>query len=161
VFSDNRTPVRDGGHSPHVQDFQTMKVHESPGGGLFMDKRELLEKLRTELGSLEYGRNRRSVHMPWENVSFFHDSVTCLNYGLEGRPHPCQQCMLMPYVPENARAESNPCHHIPLDNQGNTIDSLDRGYNRNSVEDVVAGWLRAKIAEIENDLTAAEVHHQD
>ena len=122
-----------------------------------MDKREVLEKLKTELGSLEYGRNRRSVHMPWENVSFFQDSVTCLNNGLDGHPHPCQNCMLMPYVPQDARAESNPCHHIPLDSQGNTIESLDRGYNRSSVEEAVANWLRAKITELERELAAEEV----
>jgi hypothetical protein len=118
------------------------------------DKREILEKLKTELGSLEYGRNRRSVHMPWENVSFFQDSVTCLNYGQEGRPNSCGQCLLMPYVPEGAKAELNPCHHIPLDAKGNTIESLDRGYNRSSVEESVAGWLRAKIAELEQELSA-------
>jgi hypothetical protein len=122
-----------------------------------MDKYEVLAKLKTELGSLEYGRNRRSVSMPWESASFFQDSVTCLNYGLEGRPHPCGNCMLMPYVPESSRAEINPCHHIPLDTKGNTIESLDRGYNRCSVEDAVAKWLRARIAELENDLAASEV----
>jgi hypothetical protein len=121
-----------------------------------IDKREVLEKLKTELGSLEYGRNRRSVTMPWESASFFQDSVTCLNYGLEGRPHPCGQCMLMPYVPAGARAETNPCHHIPLDSKGNTIDSLDRGYNRSSVEEAVANWLRSKIADLEHELAASE-----
>jgi hypothetical protein len=119
-------------------------------------KRELLEKLKSELGALEYGRNRRSVHMPWEEVSFFQDSETCLNYGLEGRPHPCGGCMLMPFVPEGARRESVPCHHIPLDAKGNTIDRLDRGYNRNSVEEAVAVWLRARIEELEKELAAAE-----
>ncbi len=121
-----------------------------------MDKKEVLQKLKYELGQLEFGRNRRSVNMPWESVSFFQDSVTCLNYGLEGRPHPCGQCMLMPYVPAGAQSETNPCHHIPLDNKGNTIDSLDRGYNRSSVEEAVANWLRMKIAELENELAASE-----
>ncbi len=121
-----------------------------------MDKKQVLEKLKYELGQLEYGRNQRSVRMPWENVSFFQDSVTCLNYGLEGRPHPCGNCMLMPYVPEGARSETNPCHHIPLDTKGNTIDSLDRGYNRSSVEEAVANWLRIRIAELERELAATE-----
>ncbi|HWR16989.1 MAG TPA: hypothetical protein VN577_19325 [Terriglobales bacterium] len=117
-----------------------------------VSKQELLEKLKVELGSLEYGRNRRSVHMPWEEISFFQDSVTCLNQGLDGRPHPCTDCMLMSFVPETARKEKNPCHFIPLDPQGTTIDRLDRGYNRNSVEEAVAIWLRAKIAELEQEL---------
>lgn len=123
-----------------------------------INKQEVLEKLRTELGSLEFGRHRQSVHMPWEEVSFFQDSVTCLNYGLEGRPHPCQGCMLMPFVPEAARQEAVPCHHIPLDSKGNTIDRLDRGYNRNSVEEAVAAWLRAKITELERDLAETEAN---
>ena len=121
-----------------------------------IDKKEVLQKLKYELGQLEYGRNQRSVRMPWENVSFFQDSVTCLNHGLEGRPHPCGQCMLMPYVPEGAKKESNPCHHIPLDTKGNTIESLDRGYNRSSVEEAVATWLRSKIADLEKELAASE-----
>lgn len=121
-----------------------------------VSKQELLEKLKVELGSLEFGRNRRSVHMPWEDVSFFQDSVTCLNHGLEGRPHPCRNCMLMPFVPDSARAESNPCHHIPLDIKGSTIDTLDRGYNRSSVEEAVARWLRTKIADLEQELAASE-----
>jgi hypothetical protein len=119
-------------------------------------KRELLEKLRTELGALEFGRNRRSVHMPWEDVSFFQDSETCLNYGFDGRPHPCSGCMLMAYVPEAGRSESVPCHHIPLDAKGNTIERLDRGYNRSSVEEAVATWLRSRIKELEKELGAAE-----
>ena len=121
-------------------------------------KRELLEKLKLELGSLEYGRNRRSVHMPWEEVSFFQDSEACLNYGLEGRPHPCGGCMLMDFVPVEARHEAVPCHHIHLDRKGNTIDSLDRGYNRSSVEEAVAGWLRTRIAELERELAGAEAN---
>jgi hypothetical protein len=90
--------------------------------------------------------------MPWEEVSFFQDSVTCLNHGLEGRPHPCGNCMLMAFVPEPARNETNPCHHIPLDQKGVTIERLDRGYNRSSVEEAVAAWLRTKIAELEQEL---------
>jgi len=121
-----------------------------------MAGREILEKLKAELGALEYGRTRRSVHMPWEEISFFQDSATCLNYGLEGRPHPCGKCMLMPFVPENSRSETVPCHHIPLDAEGNTIENLDRGYNRNSVEEAVIGWLKMRIAELEKQLAAAE-----
>lgn len=121
-----------------------------------MDKREVLDKLKYELGALEYGRTKRSVHLPWEETSFFQDSVTCLNYGQDGRPKPCARCMLIPYVPENSRNETVPCHHIPLDEKGNTIENLDRGYNRHSVEEAVIGWLRAKISEIEKELASSE-----
>jgi len=122
-----------------------------------MEKREILEKLKAELGALEFGRARRSVHMPWEEISFFQDSATCLNYGLEGRPHPCGNCMLMDYVPAEAHNENVPCHHIPLDAKGNTIENLDRGYNRNSVEEAVIGWLKLRIAEIEQEVAAEAV----
>jgi hypothetical protein len=131
--------------------------YQDLGGRPMMTKKELLERLKTELGSLEFGRSRRSVYMPWEDVSFFQDSVTCLNHGLEGRPHPCSECLLMQFVPEPSRNETNPCHHIPLDRKGNTIDRLDRGYNRSSVEESVAAWLRSKIAELEQDLAETTV----
>jgi hypothetical protein len=121
-----------------------------------MEKREILEKLKTELGALEYGRNKRSVHLPWEEISFFQDSVTCLNYGEEGRPHPCRNCLLMPWVPEDSRKEIVPCHHIPLDAKGNTIQNLDRGYNRHSVEEAVIAWLRSRIFELEKEIAATE-----
>jgi len=62
----------------------------------------------------------------------------------------------MPYVPEGAKAETNPCHHIPLDGKGNTIERLDRGYNRSSVEEAVASWLRKRIAELEAELEQTE-----
>jgi len=121
-----------------------------------ISNQELLEKLKIELGALEFGRNRRSVRMPWEDVSFFQDSVTCLNHGLDGRPNPCGNCSLMRFVPETAHSETNPCHHIPLDSKGNTIDSLDRGYNRSSVEEAVVVWLRRRIAELEHELNATQ-----
>jgi hypothetical protein len=120
-----------------------------------MEKREILEKLKAEVGALEYGRNRRSVHMPWEEVSFFQDSVTCLNYGQEGRPNSCGKCLLMQWVPQDRRTESVPCHHIPLDSKGNTIENLDRGYNRYSVEEAVVVWLKSRIAELEQELVTS------
>jgi hypothetical protein len=121
------------------------------------DKQELLDKLKAELGLLEFGRNRRSVHMPWEDVSFFQDSPTCLNYGLETRQHACGKCLLMQFVPESSQNEPNPCHHIPLDRAGNTIAFLDRGYNRHSVEDAVITWLKQTIQQLEaeQNLTSA------
>ena len=121
-----------------------------------MEKRELLEKLKTELGALEYGRTKRSVHLPWEETSFFQDSVTCLNYGQEGRPRPCGDCTLMQFVPDGSRTETVPCHHIPLDARGNTIQNLDRGYNRNSVEEAVIGWLKARISQLEKEVAVTE-----
>lgn len=121
-----------------------------------MDKREILEKLKTELGALEYGRTKRSVHLPWEETSFFQDSATCLNYGQSGRPQPCGNCLLMAFVPEASQKETVPCHHIPLDDEGNTIENLDRGYNRQSVEEAVIGWLRAKISGLEKELASSE-----
>jgi methyl coenzyme M reductase gamma subunit len=121
-----------------------------------LSTRELLEKLKAELGSLEYGRHRKSVHLPWEEASFFQDSETCINHGLEGRPNPCGACMLIDFVPAGARTENIPCHHIPLDEKGTCIDGLDRGYNRSSVEEAVAGWLRGKIAELEREVESVE-----
>jgi hypothetical protein len=120
------------------------------------NRREILEKLKFELSFLEQGGYGRSVHTSWEETSFFQDSITCLNYGEEGRPHPCSECMLNDFVPESMKNETVPCHHIPLDSKGNTISNLDRGYNRASVQDAVVVWLRSVIAAMEAQLATEE-----
>ena len=115
------------------------------------EKQGLLEKLKFELSFLEQGGYGRSVRTPWKPTSIFQDSVTCLNYGEPGRPHPCSECMLIDFVPEQSRNETVPCHHIPLDDKGTTVESLDQGYNRARLEEAVIDWLRQLVARLERE----------
>jgi hypothetical protein len=83
-------------------------------------------------------------------TSLFQDSVTCLNYGEPSRPHPCKECLLIDFVPEPSRNETVPCHHIPINATGDTIETMDRGYNRQQLEEAVIGWLREVITQLES-----------
>jgi hypothetical protein len=115
------------------------------------DNRDLLAVLKFELSFLEQGGYGRSVRTPWKSTSTFQDSLTCLNYGEPDRPHPCNECLLYAFVPEQFRTETVPCHHIPLNDRGDTLDSVDRGYNQLEIEENLRSWLRATIARLEDE----------
>lgn len=113
------------------------------------DDRDILEILQEELDFIEKGGYGRSVRTPWEPTSVFQDSLSCLNYGYPYRAHPCSECRLMDFVPPERRAEVVPCHHIPLGETGETIETLEAGENQQKLEESVKEWLRARISQIE------------
>ena len=118
------------------------------------DDRDVLEVLKTELGHIEKGGYGRSVRTPWQATSVFQDSLTCINYGYPYRAHPCDECVLNDLVPPESLGEVIPCHHIPLNEAGETIEMLESEDNQQSMEEKVKAWLRAKIQEIEEERAA-------
>jgi hypothetical protein len=120
------------------------------------DERDILELLRVELDTIEKGGYGRSVRTPWKPTSIFQDSLTCLNFGYPYRAHPCDECFLDELVPEERRSEVVPCHHIPLNEEGETVETLELKDNQQLTEETVKRWLREKIAEIERERAAAE-----
>ena len=119
------------------------------------DTRDRLEILKAELSFIEQGGYGRSVRTPWKPTSIFQDSLSCLNYGYPYRAHPCHECLLDDFVPEQKRAADVPCHHIPLDPEGDTVEELELAENQQLLEEKVKEWLRARIKEIEDERTAA------
>jgi hypothetical protein len=113
------------------------------------DVRDILEVLQAELDFIEKGGYGRSVRTPWKSKSAFQDSPTCLNYAYVERAHPCSECHLLDFVPSERRAETVPCHFIPLDESGETIDNLELENNQMRLEQALKTWLRARIKEIE------------
>jgi hypothetical protein len=113
------------------------------------DKRETIEVLRAELDFVEKGGYGRAVKTPWQPTSIFQDSPSCLNLGDPERTHPCSECLLIDFVPPEARAEEVPCHHIPLDSAGTTIDELEWKEDQRKTEKTVENWLRATLARLE------------
>jgi hypothetical protein len=113
------------------------------------DNRDMLELLSEELSFLEKGGYGRSVRTPWKPTSVFEDSLSCLNYGYPYRAHPCTECQLMDFVPSDGRDDAVPCHRIPLNESGDTIDTLELDDNQQKMEESVKTWLRAKIQQIE------------
>jgi hypothetical protein len=115
------------------------------------DDRDILEILKFELDFLEQGGYGRSVRTPWKATSAFQDSLTCINFGDPYRSHPCNDCLLMQFVPEERRSETVPCHHIALDESGQTVDKLEAQENQEGLEERVKNWLRVTIKRIEQE----------
>jgi hypothetical protein len=113
------------------------------------DERDILELLKDELDFIEKGGYGRSVRTPWRSKSTFQDSLSCINYASQYRAHPCNECHLLDFVSPEDRAQNVPCHHIPLNIDGDTIEDLEQQDNQAKLEQEVSSWLRAKIKEIE------------
>ena len=111
------------------------------------DERDVLELLKTELGFIEQGGYGRSVRTPWKATSPFRDSLTCVNYALPEKSHPCSECHLIDFVPREKQSEEVPCHFIPLNVMGDTVETLED--NEGKLEETLKEWMRAKIKEIE------------
>jgi hypothetical protein len=109
----------------------------------------VLEVLRFELKFLEDGGYGRSPRTPWRATNIFEDSPTCLNFGDPSHPHPCNECFLMQFVPQEKQGERVPCHFIPLTAKGETVDDFYRWGTQIEVEEALKNWLRKEIKRIE------------
>ena len=114
-------------------------------------KRDLLEVLRLELEFLKGGGYRK--WSSWRPQIFFEDSPTCLNYGDPERKRPCSDCVLMSLVPAEFREGKPPCHHIPVNGQGDTIESLHQWSTSDEMETAVSEWLMNTIQKLELERT--------
>jgi len=110
------------------------------------EKCDVVEFLKFELQFLEDGGYGRSPHQPGVQPLAFLDSPTCLNFDDPTRPHPCRECFLMQFVPPDRQSASIPCHFIPLDERGETLNSLYRRGNQLEIEEKLGDWLRKTIA---------------
>jgi hypothetical protein len=112
------------------------------------DDRDLLEVLKFELEFLEQGGYGRLPREAWRPRFIFEDSPTCMNFNSKDR-EPCEECLLMQFVPQEARTEQTPCVHIPLSPAGETIASLYRTGTQQELEEALGDWLRSTIRRIE------------
>jgi hypothetical protein len=108
---------------------------------------ETLKLLKQELDFLDRGGYGGNV--PWKPVSIFLDSPSCPNRLDADRATPCQECWLFKFVPEGLQQEPDPCHHIALNPDGESVYSMSRQYTPGEVEDAVRKWLRAEIRRLE------------
>lgn len=118
---------------------------------MLTDDRDVLEVLRTELDFIENGGYGRSVRTPWKPTSVFQDSLSCINFGDPARPHSCNECLLLRFVPPERRSESVPCHHIPLNEAGETVETMEPLDDQQELEKAVKTWLRANIKRLEEE----------
>ncbi|MCL5670439.1 MAG: hypothetical protein M1423_03960 [Acidobacteria bacterium] len=60
----------------------------------------------------------------------------------------------MEFVPEDRRVSAMPCHQIPLDSSGQTVEALEEAQNQAGMQEAVKTWLRKTISEIESQRSA-------
>lgn len=117
------------------------------------DLQDIIAQLKLERSILHDGGYGRSVQTPEKAEELFRDSITCLNAGQAVRRHPCSDCLLWEFVPNERLEEDIPCHHIPLNESHETIATLqDRG-DRDSAEQALLAWLDRTIVQLENELS--------
>ncbi len=112
---------------------------------------DLLELLKFELKFLEDGGYGRSPHAPRRAPQIFEDSPSCLNFADPDKPHPCNECWMLDFVPEAQKQRNAPCRFIPLTEKGETLDDFYRRGTQLQLEEALGKWLRAQISRIEQE----------
>ena len=114
------------------------------------DQRDLLAVLKTELEFLQRGGYRRMARAPWRAPLYFEDSPTCPRLAkLAEGERPCSHCVLFQLVPKPDRDQPLPCRHIPLTEDGQTLQVLYRCATPLEIRTAFEGWLRQMIEQIE------------
>jgi len=113
------------------------------------DDRDILEVLKFELDFIKSGGYGRSVRTPWKPTELFRDSPSCINFGDPRMGHPCDECLLMEFVPPAVRSTGLPCHEIPLNAKGETPEQFLARGDPAAMEEAVKDWLETTIRRIE------------
>lgn len=122
-------------------------------------KHDALTTLKSELEFLDHGGYRTPIgrRQPlfcmetapnWTKPEFFEDSPSCP----KERHDACDPkggCVLMGFVPEGQQTATVPCRHIPLNEKGETIQSLETAGHRDRVEAELRSWLAKNIERLE------------
>ncbi|MDD5543557.1 MAG: hypothetical protein PHX83_10330 [Acidobacteriia bacterium] len=118
---------------------------------------EVVEKLKLELNILKDGGYGRSVRTPRAEPVYLRDSVTCLNFGRHEDREPCDRCFLMEFVPQEYAHRELPCHHIRLNDTGETLASLEARGDKDHLEAALGQWLKNTILELQDKEGSAKV----
>jgi hypothetical protein len=108
-----------------------------------------LKYLRAQHEFIEKGGYRDSSLASWRAPAMFLDSPICLNFDASYRSRHCPDCALMQFVPEARVWASIPCHHIPLNERGDTVESAEGWAEQSEIEDLVKSWLHRTIEQLE------------
>jgi len=100
--------------------------------------------LKSELKFVQKGGYR--APLVWRAPLVFEDSPTCSKERCSGCPD--ANCVLMSFVPTKCRYETVPCRHIPLNEMGETLDSLYRTGTNEEIEQTVESWLLETIQQL-------------
>ena len=121
------------------------------------NKSEMIEQLKFEIVMMEKGRYYPSVREPRQNPEIFRDTIICLNVGLEEKEHACSSCFLSEFAPPEVRnSTSDICHKIPLNEKGDTIESLKAEDDPHKLQAIVLSWLKRTVAKLEKEVAASK-----
>ncbi len=120
------------------------------------DLKETIEALKIQRSVLKDGGYGRSVRTPWKETQLFRDSLTCLNFDEPTLKHSCDECVLSEWVPAEHRKEDIPCHHIPLNEKGESIATLENAADRQRAEEALLEWLDTMISRLEQKLESQQ-----
>jgi hypothetical protein len=122
-----------------------------------LNKEEMIEQLKFEIEMIEKARYYPSVRAPRHQPEIFRDTITCLNVGLTENKYPCSSCFLNEFVPPQLRNDQGEsCHKIPLNERGDTIESLKTADDPFRLQETVLGWLKNTVTTLERELTASK-----
>jgi hypothetical protein len=124
---------------------------------MHFDKKEMIEQLKFEIHMIEKGGYDASGRDPRQNAEIFRDSITCLNVGLEEKENPCSSCFLSEFAPPEVRNSAGDiCHKIPLNEKGDTVESLKVEDDPHKLQATVLNWLKRTIAKLEEEVAVKE-----
>jgi len=115
------------------------------------NRRALLDQLRAQLEFIEAGGYRKPDHAKWRPQFMFEDSPICLNRDSATPRKPCSECALGQFLPTEANGLHVPCRYIPLNEAGETVDSLYRSGTKEELEAAVQAWLKTTIERLERE----------
>jgi hypothetical protein len=104
-----------------------------------------LQVLKNELSFVQKGGYR--APLGWRAPLVFEDSPTCTKQRRSACPE--TNCVLMTFVPTQCRYERVPCRHIPLNDAGESLDSLYRTGTIEEIEQTLESWLLENIHQLE------------
>src|SRR5579864_2621493 len=107
--------------------------------------KERLRVLLNELQFLDRGGYRSPIQ--WRSARIFEDSPICPKDQWSACPH--GDCVLLDFVPEQSRHEAIPCRYIPLDESGETLETLYSTATNEEIQKTLREWLLKTIAELE------------
>jgi len=110
-----------------------------------MKRENTLDVLKNELRFVQKGGYR--APLVWRAPLVFEDSPTCPKGSCSACPE--TDCVLMRFVPKECRYEAVPCRHIPLNELGETVDSLYRTGTNEEIEQTLQSWLLEAIGQLE------------
>ena len=115
-------------------------------------KADMIRLLEAELDVIEGGGYGLPAGQPAVERPMFLHSLVCINHWqVPDHDSECHDnCVLLDNVPEAHKQEKLPCHFIPLNAKGDTVQSLETSGDREATQEKVKQWLRARIEELKN-----------